>query len=250
MKVPKIIHQIWLGTNPMPDEWIDTVKEFAAKFGYEYKMWTEDTIKDLHMKSMPEVYALYNKPGFEMAGKADIIRLFALHKYGGIYIDADSVIMKPANLNTFLERNKAPLFFGWEELSRARSRKLKKKMGGGKLYNRLIANGFIGSVPAHPFIMLLLDTLANAPKSEIDEAWKMTGPLFVTRVYMDNKAKFPDIHIYPMKYFYPIHWGGIKDPELHKKIKIPSQSMLFQYGYSTNGFADIFKKRNQTRRLR
>lgn len=245
--VPKIIHQIWLGANPMPDEWIDTIKDFAKRFGYEYKLWTEDNIKGLDMKSIPEVYSLYNKPGFEMAGKADIIRLFALYKYGGIYIDADSVIMKPAKLNSFLQKNKAPVFFGWEELSRSRSRKLKVRAPDGSYIKRLIANGFIGSVPGHPFIKLLLEVLADKKKDE-KAAWKLTGPLFVTKVYMDHKEEFPDIHIYPMKYFYPIHWGGIKDPEMHKKIKIPSQSMLFQYGYSTNGFAEIFKRR-QTRKL-
>jgi hypothetical protein len=60
---------------------------------------------------------------------------------------------------------------------------------------------------------------------------------------MTQKERFPDVHIYPMTLFYPVYWHGIKDPELHKKVQIPGESMLFQYGYSTNGFAEIFKAR-------
>ena len=39
-----------------------------------------------------------------------------------------------------------------------------------------------------------------------------------------------------------MHWGGITDPELHTQIAIPAESMLFQYGYSTNHFEKIFAK--------
>ena len=251
--IPKIIHQIWLGNNPMPTEWIDTVKKFAAKFGYEHKMWTETSVSaQLGMEEFPSIHAMYTTSMNELAGKADIIRLVALYKYGGIYIDADSVVMKPNKLNAFFNKNKAAVFFGWEELSRARSRKLNMTSPDGTPMKRLIANGLIGSVAKHPFIKCLLDALSakGANTNTTSGAWKVTGPLFVTQVYNKQKAEIPDVHIYPMKLFYPIHWGGIKDPELHKKIKIPSQSMLFQYGYSTNGFADIFHKKNQTRRAR
>jgi hypothetical protein len=74
------------------------------------------------------------------------------------------------------------------------------------------------------------------------QVWKAVGPYYVTQIYNETRKEFPDVHVYPMKYFYPRHWAGIRDPELHKKIKIPEESMLFQYGYSTNSFHKIFRK--------
>ena len=120
----------------------------------------------------------------------------------------------------------------------------------------MIANGVIGAVQRHPFIEELIKGVhANAEREKEGAAWRKVGPLYVTRMYQKLKMKYPDIVIYPMRYFYPRHWKGIRDPELHKKVRIPKESMMFQYGYSTNKFAEIFKemrraKRDATRKKR
>jgi mannosyltransferase OCH1-like enzyme len=221
---------------------MDTVRDFAKNYGYEYKLWGADA-KELGIDDIPGLAAVYKGFGHELAGRADIIRLLALYKYGGIYIDADSVIMKPEKFAAFLDKNRAGVFFGWENLTAARTRKLKLKV------RRLVANGLIGAKKEHPFFRRLLEGVvenaAQLSKPERSAAWKVAGPLYVTKMYSETRREFPDIHVYPMKYFYPLHWKGITDPELHKKVKIPGQSMLFQYGYSTNRFDKIFKTRKQ-----
>jgi hypothetical protein len=247
--IPRIIHQIWIGKNPMPHDWMDTVKDFAAKYDYEYKLWTESNVKDMHMDA--ELRAEYESFAGELSGRADIIRLIALIKYGGIYIDADSVIVKPEKLAEFLEKNKAGVFFAWEDLSKATRKKIGDLGPGLTGQKRIIANGTIGAKKGHGFIKKLLDGIVNHSKGKSGEdvwAWKRTGPIYVTRMYKECKKQFPDIHIYPMKYFYPRHWRGITDPELHKKVKIPKESMTFQYGYSTNKFGKIFARLNRSRR--
>jgi len=250
--VPKIIHQIWIGKAPRPDEWMDTVKEFAAAHGYKYMLWNEGDIGELGIDSVPGVHEVYKSFGHELAGKADIIRMLALYKYGGIYIDADSVIMKPEKFAAFLEKNRAAVFFGWENLTKARTRKLGNIDPGVKKSLRMVANGLIGTQKAHPFFKRLLEGLGenvdSLEKEDKKAAWKAVGPHYVTRVYTQTRKEFPDVHVYPMKYFYPRHWKGITDPELHKKVSIPGQSMLFQYGYSTNSFDKIFKKRQRATR--
>lgn len=250
--IPKIIHQIWLGKNPRPDLWMDTMRDFCSEYGYEYKLWTEDTVKrDLSFRDIPGLEELNASFGTELAGQADIIRLLALYKYGGLYIDADSVMMKPAKFAKFLEKNHAAVFFGWEDLPAKTIRKLGDR---GSLVNsskRHVANGVIGAAKKHGFIRKLLGGLAaNAAAEAGEAAWRKVGPLYTTRMYFLHKKDFPDVHVYPMKYFYPMHWHGISDPELHKRVKIPEQSMLFQYGYSTNKFAKIFKKRQEAERRR
>lgn len=244
------IHQIWIGENPIPTEWINSVKTFAAEYAYKYKLWTESSIKDLDFDSIPGLEKLYKSFSKELAGQADILRLLILYKYGGVYIDADTVVIKPEKFQKFLEKNTNGMFFAWENLSTSRTRKLRI----GKI-RRLIANGIIGAEAGHPFLKLLLDGIVENSKkvSGKKEAWKCTGPLYVTKMYKDVKKDFPDIKIFPMKYFYPISWVGVTDPEHHKKVKYPKESMLFQYGYSTNHFENIFKKKpsvSKTRRRR
>jgi mannosyltransferase OCH1-like enzyme len=233
------IHQIWIGDNPLPTLWTDTVKEFAKKYDYTYKLWTDASVKDLGMDEIPGLKRLYDSFGKELAGRADILRLLILYKYGGIYIDADTVIMKPEKFHRFLKKNTTGMFFAWENLSAKRTRKL------GLGVNRLVANGTIGAEAGHPFLKALLEGIVLHEKNVIDtkDAWKRVGPYYVTKMYMSMKKKFPDIKIFPMRYFYPRAWAGITDPELHKKVKIPGASMLFQYGYTTNKFDKIFKNR-------
>jgi mannosyltransferase OCH1-like enzyme len=251
--IQKIIHQIWIGDNPVPQEWMDTVKAFADKYGYEYKLWKN--VDDLGIDDIAGLRKVYNAFAKQPAGRADIIRILALYKYGGVYIDADSVIVKPEKFQHFLEKNTAAVFFGWENLSEKRTRKLRKHGGIDPVVlktRRLVANGLIGACKGHPFMKRLLDGFVENMKIESGEGkpevWKAVGPNYVTRVYNTTRKEFPEVHVYPMKYFYPVHWGGITDPNMHKNTRIPGQSMLFQYGYTTNSFHKVFKKRQMTRK--
>jgi hypothetical protein len=167
--IPKIIHQIWIGDAARPDEWMDTVKDFAREYDYEYKVWGD--VKELGLDEIPGLAAVYKGFGHELAGRADIIRLLALYKYGGIYIDADSVIMKPEKFANFLKKNRAGVFFGWENLTAARTRKL------GIKTRRLVANGMIGAKKEHPFFRRLLEGVVDnaARLSEESEARRAVG---------------------------------------------------------------------------
>ena len=44
-KIPKIIHQIWIGNKPRPEKLMDTWKEKNPDF--EYKFWNEENLKDI-----------------------------------------------------------------------------------------------------------------------------------------------------------------------------------------------------------
>lgn len=84
----KIIHQIWVGPYEMPDRekrFIDKVKE--KNKSYKHILWTNDNLPEL-----PEnIKELYDK--FELAEdyahQADILRIFLIAEYGGIYMDVD-----------------------------------------------------------------------------------------------------------------------------------------------------------------
>src|SRR5271157_4561121 len=83
-KIPKIIHQIWLGGD-LPKKYFKLIETFK-KFNPDWihMLWTDENIKDLD---------LINKEIFDkqinMGSKSDILRYEILKKYGGIYFDTD-----------------------------------------------------------------------------------------------------------------------------------------------------------------
>lgn len=242
--IPKIIHQIWIGPNPKPTLWIKTIEDFCKNYQYQHILWTESNIETMEWNKFPGLRDVYDTTE-ELNGKSDVLRYLALYSQGGIYIDADSVIIKPQKFADFLETNKAHIFAAFEEFNEHTKTKPNLPDTDFTDGNKFVAPGVIGATARHPFIeSACKEIVENANKEKGKGAWMTVGPVFFTRHYNRYKDKYNDITIYPMKYFYPIHWQNITDPELHTKINIPEESMLFQYGYNTNNFAKIFKERN------
>ena len=224
--IPKIIHQVWIGPKNKPNIYINTWKidYIKAHPDWQYILWDENMINELFTKKMPNINIniiknIYNKEK-EYCGKVDIIRLLILYYQGGVYIDADSVWINNKNLNTLLYKSrKTNMFMAIEP----------KK--------HFLANGVIGSTKKHTNLLFLLKKIENMNRDylkirEKKQPWQITGPLLVNLIKTKNKPYTR----FPTKYFYPIPWHGIKDKQLHKKIKLPKNSYMFQYGISTNNF--------------
>lgn len=81
--IPKKIHQIWLGSEPMPEQfkrYAEGWKQLHA--GWEYHLWTSDNLPPLvNQKEFDE------SPTW--AGKSDIARMELVEMFGGLYIDTD-----------------------------------------------------------------------------------------------------------------------------------------------------------------
>lgn len=85
--IPKIIHYIWIGDNPIPDEDkknIESWHRFCPD--YEIKLWNEENY-DFH-KNLYAHEAIKNK--LYMYARKDI-----LYHYGGIYFDTDVELLGP-----------------------------------------------------------------------------------------------------------------------------------------------------------
>ena len=103
--IPKIIHYCWFGKGEMPElakkcieSWIKYLPE------YEMRLWNEDTF-DLDM--YPYAREAYENRKFAFV--TDVVRLWALERYGGIYMDTDVEILKPLDDLLML-----PAFTGYE----------------------------------------------------------------------------------------------------------------------------------------
>ena len=88
--IPKIIHYCWLSKDPVPSELKKCMDSWREKLPeYEIKIWNFDCF-DVNS-------SIWVKEAFEQkkyAFAADFIRLFALYKYGGIYLDMDVEVIK------------------------------------------------------------------------------------------------------------------------------------------------------------
>lgn len=106
--IPKIIHYCWFGGAPLPKaakDCIDSWKKHCPD--YEIIEWNESNF-DINSN-------LYTKQAYEnrkWAFVTDVVRLYALYNYGGIYMDTDVEVIRP--LDPFLEHR---AFSGFEDLS-------------------------------------------------------------------------------------------------------------------------------------
>lgn len=88
--IPKIIHYVWLGEKKQSKLHKKVLKSWAKRAPeFEIIKWDEESIQKLHNSFLDE--ALKNKA---YAFASDYIRLYALEKYGGIYMDLDMILVK------------------------------------------------------------------------------------------------------------------------------------------------------------
>jgi len=182
-KIPKIIHQIWIGPKKRPSQWMETWK--MKNPSWQYKLWTEKTIK----KEFPNgLYnqTQYNRLGSQYHGKADILRYEILYKYGGFYIDADTSATRPLD-DDLLE---CDLF-----------------TCGLNLENKRYANGFIACKEKSPVMKAMMDEIHEIENINEKACWMMTGPMLFTKIVdryiKENNLK---INIHPYYYFIPNHF--------------------------------------------
>ena len=207
--IPKIIHQIWLGDHSKtPYENMKTVKD--KNKNWIYYLWNEKNIGELiNQNKYDEIYRYNKKSENKFRKLADIVRYEKLLKYGGVYIDADTVCLKP--FDDLLDNE---FFVAYEN---------------EKLKPGLIANGVIGSIPNHSILGHCVRAIGKINKTKLCKVadFKITGPVLLTKIINNNKNY--NITVYPSWMFYPAHYSGFK----HDLTKI-SNSYTHQLWQSTN----------------
>lgn len=179
IKIPRIIHRIWLGNKPMPEEFVyygQTWKKYHPE--WEFKLWTDENMIPLINQSV------YDQAD-SVVLKADISRYEVIYHYGGIYIDCDFECQK--NIEPLLYNIDA--FFGEEEPD---------------LYNIAI----IGSIPGHQAIKEIISGIPKSIENENAPINEQTGPFYATKRLLGRK----DVTFFPPKYFYPYLYN-----EKHRK---------------------------------
>ena len=96
-KVPKIIHQIWIGDDPLSEDCkrsTDKMKDVHERLGYKYYLWGNeifDRYKD------DKFLINYREKKIDNRYITDRLRLLILRDFGGIYIDVDADCIRSFN---------------------------------------------------------------------------------------------------------------------------------------------------------
>ncbi len=227
-RVPRVIHQIWIGPHPAPRRWMDTWRRdyLGRNPGWRYRLWTDADVADFDVVETRAYRHL------SYCGRADLLRYRILQRHGGVYIDADSVYLCD-------DGDGAP---GRPSLDQVTAR-----VGGCGLVMaeepfrpgepRLIAVGVIASVPDNPLFGVFVERGLAAVEATLErdghlQAWQTTGPRMVTEVLEAMGCRT----ILPAHTFFPEYWDTKEHWRLPTKelARRYPHSLMFQFGFSTN----------------
>ena len=188
--IPKIIHYCWFGRGELPQLAKDCIASWHQHMpDYEYKLWDED---HFDVNSHP-----YTKEAYE-AGKyafvSDYVRLIALEREGGVYLDVDFEMYKP-----FDDLLKYRAFAGFE---------------GSK--HQPVMMGVCASMAHGEWVTEMLEAYQNRhfllPDGKPDLT---TNVQFVTAVMAakgfrqdGTEQDYKDLHVFPVDYFCPRQTTG------------------------------------------
>ncbi len=182
--IPKIIHQIWLGSS-FPEKYKKWQQSWLkCNPGWEYKLWTDADVKKLTLHNRKLFDA-----GVNYGQKVSILRYEILYQFGGLYVDTDFECFK-----SFDVLNHSYDFY--TSLANA----------GGIV----LCNALIGAAPGHPLLKKLIEEMNFTPRK--NAGWRhnseTAGPIYLSKKLIEywiegNKG----VMVFPDSYFYPIPCG-------------------------------------------
>lgn len=186
-KIPKKIHQIWVGPKKIPKEFKKMMRNWQKMHpSWEYKLWTEKDIEDFPWHNK-ELFLKAKNP----AMKADIWRCEILYEFGGLYLDIDFQPVKP---------------FDWFH------ERLAFYAGYGRTKD-IVSNALIASSPKHPLLLNVINAVHAAREQILSaesfhEILATTGPrafgshLPIPEVFVQNLHNQGPAVLFPQVFFY------------------------------------------------
>jgi mannosyltransferase OCH1-like enzyme len=205
IRIPKIIHQIWIGKEVPKEFW--AFQQSIIKFhpDWEYKLWTQYDIPDLHLHN-ENLIAQSRNPG-EIS---DMMRYEILYRYGGVYLDFDTECLQSFELLNHLY----DFYIGIQPLD-------------SELVQ--LGIGIIGSIPGHPILKKCIENVkVDWKKMALAQmATARTGPIYCTKIFYETAEKSNHIDIaLPAHYFYPL---ASKAQELKRNLWVEQGSFTVHH---------------------
>lgn len=196
--IPHTIHYCWFGGNPLPEleqrclaSWHEHMPE------WEFRLWNEETFD---IAAAP----LYVRQAYEarkFAFVSDYVRLWALEKFGGLYMDVDFMVYRP--FDELID--KYPAFAGYEGSKR-----------------NPVMQGVIASEAHGAWVTDMLRTYDARVFIKEDGSLDMTPNTTYFSDRLESQGFMPDgkekdfylpdgtfmLHVFPVHYFCPVLTTG------------------------------------------
>ena len=212
--IPKIIHYCWFGYGEMPELVVQCIASWHKHMpDWEYRLWTEDSLKSILNPSLKgrtsnttdnllvgseendwldymPVYVREAYAAKKYAFVSDYVRLWALEREGGLYMDVDFEVYKP--FNDLMEKYDA--FAGYEGSKR-----------------NPVMMGVIAAKAHHPWIKGMMQTYESRVFLKEDGSMDMTPNTGYFLCWMQERGFVADgkekgwmgVHILPVECFCP-----------------------------------------------
>ena len=206
-QIPKIIHYCWFGGKEIPERERKCMKSWQKMLpDYQFMFWNEDTFD---INSTEWTKTAYEAKKFAFV--SDYVRLWALNKFGGVYLDTDVKVLK--NFDPLLNQR---MFWCFEDVA-----------------GEVVATCTIGSIKEDSFLKHILKYYDREFSQEIidkneSNAVMVAGELSKLGLVMDGTSQNIDgIQVYTRDYFCPIDfWGNWNKTENTYSIHYFSASWL------------------------
>jgi mannosyltransferase OCH1-like enzyme len=176
--IPKILHNIWLGDKKIPAEFIEYHNNWKILHPeWDYKLWENKDLIDID----PDIKNLIDNTKI-FSSKSNILRIYIIYVYGGIYADMDMDWNKSLNplLNNLSFMPKSTL--------------------------NTYCNAIFGSIKNHEWFKLMIDSLKDFVNDPPPWGPELTKKTFLQ--IMDKNI----VTLLPRKSFYPYLWNEIPQP--------------------------------------
>ena len=181
--IPLVIHQIWLGPERPPLYTIESCRRFNP--AWLHVLWTEENLPPMANR---KVFDAFDRTWY---AKADILRYEVLHRFGGVYVDADQLCLRSFD---DLVNTGEDFFAGYQNLGNPDLDEERRRAS-------LIANAVIGASPHHPILEAVISDI-GAGRDRKEQPWVRVGPGALTKAVQETHARAV---IYPFHEFYPYH---------------------------------------------
>src|SRR5436190_16517529 len=87
--IPRIIHRVWLGAEPMPEDFRRYGESWRRHHpGWRMRLWTDEDLPELGDRRALERARHH-------AERANLVRYEVLRRFGGVYVDTDVECLRP-----------------------------------------------------------------------------------------------------------------------------------------------------------
>lgn len=197
-KIPKIIHYVWVGERKKDDLFFACLESWKKYLpDYEIIEWNEETFDVSKNYQVKQALDEHN-----YAYASDIIRVWALKEYGGVYFDIDLMILK--NIDPLLTNE---LFLSYES-------------------KYWLGSAVIGSVKNHPVLELIYKRYLHEEEISFNTNALTVHAYTSALRYLYNfkpngkTESFNNIKILASDFFYPINYMTLKKDLTHNTLGI------------------------------